>query len=753
MLELLAKERRARLAAERLLDQKSRELIEANRRLALHARSLSDQIVAQRTEAEGLKTGQSRAMAEAERAHWQALRAERRLWQALDSIDDGFALFDRGLRLVLANPVWARLWTGAEVLDPGTGYDAMLAAARAGGRLPPDLAPDWVARMRARLEDDTPAPVTVALADGRLIRLTERRGPEGDLACLARDVTDITRHQRDLEDARARAEAASRAKSAFLANMSHEIRTPMNGVVGMADLLCAGPLTEEQRLCAETIRSSGEALLAIINDVLDFSRIEADRMTLAPAPFDLERCIHEVMLLLGPSARDRGLSLMVDFDLFLPTRFVGDALRIRQVLTNLAGNAVKFTAAGHVLVRVTGIEQADSGTFDLHVTVEDTGIGIAAADVERIFDEFEQVEAAASRSFEGTGLGLAITRRLIALMGGEVWVDSVPGEGSCFGFRLSLPAAEPREERRQPALARPLARALVIDAQLLDRTILGRQLATFGIAPVLCADPEAAHALRQAAGAAPVDLVIADLAALPAEAAAMTATLARIASGLPVFLMAPPGQPLPEAIAAADPASAPAIAAMLPRPVLRSDLWRALSALAPAEAPAPATPPAEPSTPRRMRVLAAEDNRTNQLVFAKMVAGLAIDLAFAGDGLAALDRWRDWRPDLIFMDVSMPRMDGVAAARAIRAAEAAQGGHVPIVALTAHALDGDAEAILAAGMDRYMTKPLRRAAIVEAILAHAPDGAVPPLSAAPQAEPLAPDALLPPPAADENIPG
>ncbi|MES2142812.1 MAG: ATP-binding protein, partial [Pseudomonadota bacterium] len=257
--------------------------------------------------------------------------------------------------------------------------------------------------------------------------------PDGGRVGLRFDVTDQRLQEAALHSARAEAEAANRAKSAFLANMSHEIRTPMNGVVGMAELLCDSALTDEQRLFAETIRSSGEALLVIINDILDYSKIEAERLNLYPEPFDLERTIHEVAMLLQPRAREKGIDLLIDFDMFLPTRFVGDPGRLRQVLTNLIGNAVKFTERGHVLVRVVGLE-TETGFQQLHVTVEDTGIGIAAHNLEHVFGEFNQVEDQSNRKFEGTGLGLAITRSLIERMAGEVWVDSELGTGSSFGF-------------------------------------------------------------------------------------------------------------------------------------------------------------------------------------------------------------------------------------------------------------------------------------------------------------------------------
>jgi signal transduction histidine kinase len=500
--ERLVRERRARLAAERLLEQKSRELFAANEKLAIHARSLSDQIVEQRqvvksalSEAEVLKDQNHRFVADLDRAHTAAVMAERRLWDAINTVRDGFAVFDTSLKLATANNAWLS-WFRGHPVAPGIPYEDVLAILADTGlvHLGDEAAAGFVSRMRARIDGDPIEPVTLKLANGTWIKLQDRRAADGGLVSLAIDITEQMRiwaaidvlpdgfvlfdreerlltcnqryremfpdsaphiqpgvtfeallrhglsgghvpeaigHEEDwlenrlstfrsadtvaetalaggqvilesdhvtpdggrvglrtditqlreqqaaLETARKAAEAANRAKSAFLANMSHEIRTPMNGVVGMAELLCDTALTEEQRLFAETIRSSGEALLVIINDILDYSKIEAERLTLRPEPFDLERTIHEVTMLLQPRAREKGIDLMIDFDMFLPTRFIGDPGRLRQVLTNLIGNAVKFTEKGHVLTRVVGVD-AEDGSQTLHVTVEDAGIGIGA---------------------------------------------------------------------------------------------------------------------------------------------------------------------------------------------------------------------------------------------------------------------------------------------------------------------------------------------------------------------------------------
>ncbi|SEQ17629.1 response regulator [Thalassovita taeanensis] len=726
----LAEERRARLAAERLLELKQAELFSANQKLGRHARALSEEIVETRAQVETIRDENQRVKSDLTAAHEKIEIAERRLWHSIETIQDGFAFFNVDSHMIAANRSYLSVFDGLNEVEPGVSYTRILQLMTDEGivNIGEKSADDWRARMQKRWQSPSPDPVVIRLWNNQYIKLVDQRGHGGDVVSLALNITDTVRHEKELKKASAKAEAANRAKSAFLANMSHEIRTPMNGVVGMADLLTDTPLTKEQQLYVDTIKNSGEALLVIINDVLDYSKIEAEKLVLHNEPFDLERCIHEIIMLLQPSARDKAIDLLVDYDLFLPTMFIGDPGRVRQVLTNLLGNAVKFTSQGHVLVRVVGMQPEGSSATHVHITIEDTGIGIPTEKIDHIFGEFNQVEDERNRQFEGTGLGLAISQRLIKLMGGKIWVDSEEGVGSSFGFRVTLPAAESIPDTA-PILSGRLRRALVVDDLSVNRAILEKQLEVLGIESVSCpGGPEALAALDGS-----FDVVLTDHNMPGMDGLELALEIRKAGQDVPILLFSS------NSSYAETDAARSAVQAILQKPTPRRELFARLQSLGAdivAPDPTDGIPPVAPPPPvlRPMRVLAAEDNKTNRLVFQKMVKHLDIDLRFAENGLEAVEQFRNFRPDLVFMDISMPKMDGKEATSNIRKLEQPSGQRTPVVAMTAHAMEGDGEGILAAGLDEYLTKPLRKEAITEKILENCPRNARPPLPQEPDAQ-------------------
>jgi PAS domain S-box-containing protein len=534
------------------------------------------------------------------------------------------------------------------------------------------------------------------------------RGADGKISSYVAIGTDITA-RRDLASslavARDQALTASRLKSEFLATMSHEIRTPMNGVIGMAGLLMESPLSDEQRDMSRVILSSAENLLGIINDILDFSKIEAGKLRIEPEEFELRAMVEETLALLATQAHEKRIELACDFDAALTARMRGDEGRIRQVLTNLVGNAVKFTEAGEVVVRVKALrERADRTAF--RVEVQDTGIGIAPDVQSRLFEAFTQADGTTTRRFGGTGLGLAISRQLIELMAGSIGFKSELGRGSTFWFELELPrcAAVAAEAPGLPATAR----LLVVDDNPTNRRILLDQLGRMGLQVDAVADgPEALRRLSGAAAAgAPYEVALIDwhMPGMDGLALAVAIRSDPILAALPLVMLSSAG-PLP------DPGAATAVgfAAFLTKPVQTAQVQRCLARVLNSPREIRRAESAEvPKQARALRLLVAEDNPANQLVARMLLNRLGHTVEVAGDGLQALARLAEGRFDAVLMDCQMPRLDGFDATRRIRSgAVPGLNPRIPVIAVTAYAMPGDKQKCISAGMDDYVTKPLR----------------------------------------------
>jgi signal transduction histidine kinase/DNA-binding response OmpR family regulator len=541
----------------------------------------------------------------------------------------------------------------------------------------------------------------------------------------------------ELSAAKERAEAASRAKSEFLANMSHEIRTPLNGVIGMVELALDTPLDESQRDYLDTARQSADTLLSVINDVLDFSKIEAGKLDLDPVQFSLRDGLSLTMKIMALRAHQKGLELLCDVDADVPDSLVGDASRIRQVIVNLVGNAVKFTEEGEISVAISK-DSSDEDGVRLHVRVTDTGIGIPKEKQKAIFEAFTQADGSTTRLFGGTGLGLAISTRLISMMGGEVWVESEPGQGSTFHFTVQLGIArQPANTVRIDLAGLRGLRALIVDDNATNRRILTGTLKAWQMECIAVeSGPLAIAALERAfAAQEKIDLILLDchMPGMDGFQFAESIRHSSLVAGATIMMLSSSNQ-------RADMGRCRELgmAAYLVKPVSQAELQASmLQVLANRNLPAVATvPPARPEgmpdaapkavilplapSPTGPMVLLAEDNPVNRKVVVTLLGQMGYRVVVATNGNEALQATREHPLGLVLMDVQMPLMGGIEAAQKIREEERGSARRVPIIALTAHALKGDKERCLEAGMDGYLTKPLARARLIETMAEYCP---------------------------------
>ena len=635
-------------------------------------------------------------------AQAEVQRSAQLLRTAIDAIDEAFVLFDADDRLVFCNDKYLQTYAAlAEVIKPGNSFEQIIRHGAERGLYPAanQGVEEWVAqRMAAHRAANSS--LIQRQADGRSMRIVERRLADGHTVGFRIDISELVR----ATDA---AEAASQAKSQFLANMSHEIRTPMNAILGMLQLLRRTELSARQADYAAKTEGAARSLLLLLNDILDFSKVEAGKLALEAHPFSLDQLLRELAVILSANLGDKPVELLFDIDPALPRQLVGDALRLQQVLINLCGNAIKFTAQGEVRLSLSAL-RCEQGQLRLQLSVSDTGIGIAPEHLDQVFDGFAQAEASTTRRFGGTGLGLSICRRLVALMGGTLSVQSRLGQGSCFQCQIDLAVAGPDAADVQPY---PHAqgqdqRVLCVDDSAGAREVFARIGQSLGwqvdlVHSMAQAQDQLAHQTAQGRG---YDAVFIDTAlALPD-----TRALAAAGHGALVAMVAAGDQSPPSR---ADGLEHGGYARVVFKPLTASAVFDALvdaqSGARTAALLSRAAASSEPEAWRLagLRVLLAEDNLNNQQIACELLADEGALVQVAADGQQALAALAAADPpfDLVLMDLQMPVMDGLTAARKIR--QELGLTRLPIVAMTANAMDADREACLAAGMNAHVGKP------------------------------------------------
>jgi two-component system sensor histidine kinase/response regulator len=647
----------------------------------------------------------------------QALNeSEERFRTMVDSLADGIVLQMADFSIETCNASAVRITglTGDQMLGRAPRPDGWLAINEDGSRFDLRQHPSIVALLSGRAAACMIGVEQTGCAT-RWISVNTRplfhAGSDKPYAALSSimDVTDRVRAQEAERRAREAAEAASRAKTDFLANMSHEIRTPMNGVLGMLELVLGTKLEPTQREYLQVAQSSAESLLEVINEILDFSKVEAGRLELRPEPFALADCLGSALDPLGPRAAQKAIELAMRIAPDMPPILVGDAVRLRQVVTNLVGNAVKFTERGEVVLTAE-LERPDesAATVVVHIAVRDTGMGISADKQALIFDAFTQADTSAARAHNGTGLGLSISRRLVELMGGRLWVESTEGQGSTFHFTARFETRAARDAADDASLEDVRgASVLVVDDNGTNRLILHELLTSWGMRPIAVSGAQAAlQALEDADGrGTPFRLLLVDGYMPDVDGFTLVETLRanpRFASATIVMLTSSDND------SGAERCRKLGVAAHLLKPIksreLRVAIARALGQSSKGQ-PIQAPDILEVRSGHPARLLLAEDNLVNQKLAIAVLERWGHTIEVVGDGRGALAAVAREEFDLILMDVQMPLMDGLRATMEIRASEEHAGGHVPIIAMTAHTMSGDRERCLEAGMDGYVSKP------------------------------------------------